>query len=199
MLTSFAAMSKLEQAFHLFDQYNQQDPEKISYQGSTYAAENFYALQLHTWVTKLDSAAGEALLLASRCQHIGRWEVPRETYPDGKAGYLKWRSDLGKYHAEKAENLLQQIGYDDATIQHVQHIVRKEDLRNDKEVQVIEDGLCLVFLEFQYEDFIQEHDDDKVIHILRRSWKKMSERGQKAATELSFSGRGKELLERALS
>jgi len=192
-------MEKLDRAFELFDNYNKQDLHTVNWKETEYPAEYFYALQLYNWVMKLAPAANEALLLASRCQHIGRWEIPRKQYPLGKAGYLKWRTDLAKYHASIGEKLLVIAGYGEEEIKEVRHILLKEDLKKDDEVQVMENALCLVFLEFQYEDFIKKHADEKVIRILQKSWKKMSIPGRTAALSLSFNGKGKELLNRALA
>ncbi len=191
-------MNKQEQAFILFDAYNQQDPEVIGYKEKSYPAAYFFSLQLHEWIIKLNPIAGEALLLASRSQHIGRWESPREKYPVGKAGYLKWRTDLNNFHAQKAGAILFKVGYDTETIRDVQSIIRKENIKTNQDGQTMEDALCLVFLQFQYENFIKKYPDEKVIRILQKSWVKMSEQGRSAALTLSFKGRGKDLLEKAL-
>ena len=188
-------MNKLEKAFKLFDDYNKQDPHTLVWQSKEYPAEYFYALQLYNWVTKLDPGASEALLLASRCQHLGRWKTPRAMYPSGKAGYLRWRSDLAKFHASEAENLLQEAGYGQQEIQDVQHIILKENLKADQDVQTMENALCLVFLEFQLEDFIKRHDDEKLIRIIQKSWKKMSEPGRVAARSLAYSPKARTLID----
>jgi hypothetical protein len=190
---------KIEIAFELFDNYNSKDPKQYSFDGEVYPQELFFALQVHNWIKKLDPNASEPLLLASRCQHLGRWEVPRETYPDGKAGYLNWRSNLAKYHAEKASQILSQIGYDTDTINKVQHIVLKQQLKSDQDVQTMENALCLVFLEFELEDFMTKHDDAKLIRILQKSWGKMSEPGRAAALTLNYSEKGSELIKKALA
>ncbi|MEJ6979946.1 DUF4202 domain-containing protein [Pedobacter sp. P351] len=190
---------KIEIAFELFDNYNSKDPKQYSFNGEVYPQELFFALQVHNWIKKLDPNASEPLLLASRCQHLGRWEVPRETYPDGKAGYLNWRSNLAKYHAEKASQILSQIGYDTDTINKVQHIVLKQQLKSDQDVQTMENALCLVFLEFELEDFMAKHDDAKLIRILQKSWGKMSEPGRAAALTLNYSEKGSELIKKALA
>ena len=193
-------MHKSEKAFALFDDYNKQDPHKIIYDGEIYAAEYFYALQLYNWVKKLEPSAGEALLLASRAQHIGRWKTPRTEYPAGKAGYLTWRKDVKKFHAQTAGELMLQAGYEESEVNAVKHIILKENLKFDNEVQVMENALCLVFLEFQYEDFLKKHDDNNlVIRILRKTWVKMSEPGRDAALLLNYNARGKELIVKALS
>jgi len=193
-------MTKPEKALQLFDEYNRHDPHKITWNGEEYAAEYFYALQLYNWVKKLEPNAGEHLLLASRAQHIGRWKTPRTNYPDGKAGYLTWRKDLAKFHAQTAGELMLQAGYDEQDIKAVQHIILKENLKFDNEVQVMENALCLVFLEFQYGDFLAKHSDDNmIIRILRKTWLKMTEPGRQAALQLAYTQRGKDLIEKALS
>ena len=192
-------MSKLTHAFRLFDDYNRQDPHRLVWEGKEFPSEYFYAQQLYNWVMKLRDGASEALLLASRCQHIGRWKIPRDRYPAGKAGYLRWRTDLAKFHASEAEQLLNDAGYTDSEITRVRSILLKQNLKIDEEVQIMEDALCLVFLEFQFEDFMQKHDDDKLIRIIQKSWKKMSEQGRNAALTLNYSPKAKLLLDKALN
>ena len=190
--------TRIEKALEQFDFYNKQDPHTVTWDGIAYPAEYFYALQLYEWVKKLAPQASEDLLLASRCQHIGRWKIPRNQYPTGKAGYYKWRNDLAKFHAETAGKLMTAAGYNEEEIKTVQHIVLKENLRKDGVVQVMENALCLVFLQFQYEDFIAKHDDEMVIRILQKTWQKMTGPGRKAALMLDFSEKGKKLMMMAL-
>jgi hypothetical protein len=190
--------SKPEQAFHFFDTYNQQGPGTLIWNGQEYPVEYFYAIKLYEWVKKLEPLASEPLLLASRCQHIGRWEIPRNTYPDGRVGYLKWRSDLSKFHAAKASEILQSVGYDIDTIHRVSEIILKKRLSADSEVQTMENALCLVFLEFQYDDLIEKQPEEKMISILQKTWAKMSEPGRQAALALSYSDKGMTLLNKAL-
>ncbi|MXV52626.1 DUF4202 family protein [Pedobacter sp. HMF7647] len=192
-------MDELQKAFTLFDGYNRQDPETLHFGGEVYPAEYFYAIKLYEWVLKLDPDAAEELLLASRSQHIGRWEIKRETYPPGKTGYLNWRSDLAKFHAAKASELMKLAGYGQEMIDHVQPIILKQRIKLDPEVQTIENALCLVFLEFQFEDFIKKHDDEKLINIVRKTWKKMSEEGRNAALQLSYSDKALALIKQALA
>jgi hypothetical protein len=190
--------SLLNKAITLFDTFNKQDPNLILWNEVYYPAEYFYALQLYNWVKKLASDPGEALLLASRSQHIGRWQIPRQQYPQGKPGYFNWRTDLAKYHAEKAGALMLEAGYEQEQVKAVQHIILKENLKTDTEVQVLENALCLVFLEFQYPDFLIKHDDQKVIKILQRSWAKMTSAGRDAAMTINFTDKGRNLIETAL-
>ena len=192
-------MNRTNKAFELFDSYNRQDPHTLTWDGIEYPAEYFFALQLHKWVNTLRPQAGEALQLASRCQHIGRWKIPRDQYPAGKAGYLRWRNDLAKFHADEAGKLLSESGYTQEEIKAVRHILVKENLKTDDEVQLMEDALCLVFLQFQYEDFANKHEEEKILRILRKTWKKMSAAGRDAASSLVFGEKGKALLVKALN
>ncbi|EHQ29370.1 DUF4202 domain-containing protein [Mucilaginibacter paludis] len=191
-------MEKLEKAFALFDAYNKQDPKTLVWDGVTYPEEYFYAIELYNWVLKLEPKASEPVLLASRSQHIGRWTIPRDSYPDGKAGYLNWRSNLAKFHATKAGELMEEAGYDTDFIEGVQKIILKQKIKLDPEVQLIENALCLVFLQFQFESFIQKHAEDKLINIVRKTWKKMSQAGHDAALKLTYSERAKDLIGKAL-
>lgn len=191
-------MTKLYQAFELFDAYNKRSPERISWEGEEYPIEYFYAIKLHEWVTRLAPEADESLLLASRCQHIGRWEIARKSYPDGRVGYLKWRSDLSRYHAGIAAEILTEVGYDQEVIERVKQIVLKQRLKLDSDVQTMENALCLVFLQYQYDELIGKMTEEKMIDILRKTWGKMSEPGREAALSLHYSEKGLELISKAL-
>ena len=190
-------MTKMEEAFLRFDSFNQQDPTALIWNGQHYPSEYFYAIQLYEWVKKLEPKASEPLLLASRCQHIGRWEINRKTYPEGRVGYLKWRSDLSKFHAQKATEILQSLEYDTDIIARVNEIVLKKKLKIDADVQTMEDALCLVFLQFQYDDLIKKQPAEKMIGILRKTWAKMSETGRQIAISLTYSEAGNTLLKKA--
>jgi hypothetical protein len=191
-------MDKLQIAFNKFDAYNSKDPNSLRWEGTTYAREHFLALKLYDWVIKIAPDATEELLLASRSQHIGRWEVPRSSYPEGREAYLKWRKDLALGHAQKAGLILQESGYDTAQIERVQQIILKKKIKVDPEVQVMENALCLVFLQYQYEDFHPLHEAEKVITILRKSLLKMDGTGHAFALGLTYSDQGLAYIQEAL-
>lgn len=193
-------MSKLEQAFELFDDYNRQDPRTILWQDETYPQEYFYALKLHEWVLKLDRDASEELLLASRSQHIGRWEIPRESYAEGREPYLKWRKDLAMHHADVTASLMKEAGYDGEMVERVSQIILKKRIKVDADVQTMENALCLVFLEFQFEDFRKKYinEPEKMVNILRKSLLKMDAHGHNFALRLSYSDDGLSLISQAL-
>src|SRR5437588_12296483 len=88
------------------------------------------------WVRRLRPDAGEELLLAARAHHIRRWAIPRSSYPDGRAGYLRWRRVLHQAHARDLAEILAAVGYDDATVARVQDLVRKKGLGRDPDPDV---------------------------------------------------------------
>jgi len=178
-----------------FDAENARDP----HQEEGRPRELLYAERLTGWVKKLAPDASEALLLAARSQHICRWESPRENYPATRAGYLKWRADLKKFHAEKSGGILRELGYDEATIRQVQELNLKKNFPADPACRVLEDALCLVFLEFQFAPLAAKSDDDKMVNALRKSWEKMTEAARAEALKLSFGERESALIQRALT
>jgi hypothetical protein len=116
-----------------------------------------------------------------------------------RAGYLKWRADLKKFHAQKAGEILRETGYDETVIRRAQDLNLKKNFPADPESRVLEDALCLVFLQFQLAALAGKTDEDKTINALRKSWTKMSETGRAEALKLDFGPREKNLLQRALN
>lgn len=193
-------MSKLAAAFQLFDDYNSLDPRIFEWEEEQYPQEYFFTVKLYDWVLKLNPDAGEELLLASRSQHIGRWEIPRESYPEGRDAYLKWRKDLAQHHATITSGLMHKAGYGDEQIERVTQIILKKRIKVDADVQTIENALCLVFLEFQYEDFRKKYadDTDKIVNILYKSLLKMDAHGHGFALQLNYTPGGLETVKLAL-
>jgi len=190
---------RFQSAIVAFDAANAEDPHRAADQGRDVPAELLYAQRMTEWLGRLYPDASEPLCLAARAQHIRRWEIPRDTYPIDRAGYHRWRTTLYTFHADTAERILREVGYDDATIARVRSLLRKERLKADPESQALEDVACLVFLESYFADFAAKHEDEKVITILRRTWAKMSEKGQAAALALPLAPAARTLVERALA
>lgn len=138
-----------------------------------------------SWVDRLDPSASIALRLAARCQHLKRHESPRSAFPEGPAGYKRWRAEAARKHATEAAAILTSVGFDAPTIEHVQALLTKRSLRSDPDCQTLEDAACLTFLELELERFAGKHEDEKVVAILRKTWTKMSERGRGAAVKLA--------------
>jgi hypothetical protein len=161
--------------------------------------ELLYSQRMTAWLERLAPDASEALRLAVRAQHLRRWTIPRGRYPMDLAGYKRWRTTLASFHAETVGAILREVGYDEATLARVQALVRKERLKLDPEAQLLEDVACLVFLENYFAEFARQHDEEKLIGIVQKTWKKMSERGRAAALGLELAPEVRGLVEQALN
>lgn len=189
---------KLQSAFAAIDAANAEDPARIIVGGESRPAELVYGERMTAALHALHPDAGEALRLAARAQHLRRWTVPRDSYPMDRTGYLRWRTDLKRKHAEMAGDILRDCGYPGETIARVGSLIRKERLKQDAEAQALEDVACIVFLQHYVDEFAAKHDDDKLVSIIRKTWAKMSAHGHAAALKLSLSPRIAGLVGRAL-
>lgn len=180
----------LATAIARFDALNAQDP---------HGKELTYARRMTQWLEKLEPHASIPLQLAARAQHLMRWSIPRDSFPQDRAGYIRWRTTLYDFHADRAAEVLQEVGYDAATIDCVRSLIRKQNLKTDPDAQLLEDVICLVFLENYFADFAHDKDEPKLIRILRKTWGKMSARGHDAAMNLEFGPKEKELITKALT
>jgi hypothetical protein len=193
------ASDKLAMALRKIDEYNRLDPKTDEVGGVIFPHELVYSKRLTDWILKLKPNASEALKVAARGQHIGRWTIPREEYPMDRGGYLRWREALKQFHAKTVSDILKDCGYDETFIARVQSLILKKNLKEDSEVQALEDGLCLVFLETQFADLKNKTPDDKMKEIVRKTWKKMSELGRSAALRLHLSEDAKKFLQESLA
>jgi hypothetical protein len=191
-------VSRFDDAIRGFDDANAEDPVLERVEGEDLPKELVYGRRMSRWLERLAPDAPESVKLAARAQHIRRWEVPRDTYPEGRAGYLKWRTDLHKRHADIAATILQDAGYDDETIGRVRTLLRKRGLKTDPDVQLMEDVICLVFLEHYFHDFAQKHDEEKLISIVQKTWKKMTEKAHEAALQLDYAPEDLAVIQKAL-
>ncbi len=189
----------LLEAYKLFDEANAKDPNAETVNGEIVPKELIYGQRMTQTLESFEPGASETLKLAARSQHICRWEIPRDSYPMDRVGYLKWREELKKFHASKASEILQEVGYDDDVISRVSFLLQKKKLKKDEETQTLEDVICLVFLEYYYEEFSAKHTNEKVIDILQKTWRKMSDRGHKTALVLSYSEKALALIQQALA
>ena len=190
---------RFDQAIAAIDAANADDPAHIVVRGVERPKELAHAELMTEWVRRLRPDASEALLLAARAHHIRRWTVPRTSYPEGRAGYLKWRRDLHGVHAEEVGGILANAGYDQATVARVQEIVKKRNLAHDPDVQVLEDALCLVFLETQFHELAAKTEADKMVDITRKTLAKMSDEGKRFALAMTLDPSDVAIVERALA
>lgn len=199
-MTNTPDTDQLARTLAAFDEVNRHDP-RIDHdeEGHHVPSELLYAQRMSRTLEAFRPDASEALQLATRCQHIERWKIPRADYPMDRKGYLLWRSNLKKFHGERAAEIMQQQGYDEETITRVVMLVNKRQLKRDAEVQTLEDVICLVFLHYYFEDFRLKHSEEKLIDIVAKTWRKMSEEGQEAALQLPLSPDSLTLVQKALA
>jgi hypothetical protein len=191
-------MSRLDEAFRQFDEANAEDPNTEMVDGQPIPKEIVYGQRMSARLAAFAPDAPETVKLAARAQHIRRWEVPRDSYPEGRAGYLKWRTDLYKRHADLAAGIMRDVGYEDEIVERVRTLLRKRGLKTDSDVQLMEDVICLVFLEHYFHDFAPKHDEEKLIPIVQKTWKKMTEQAHEAALQLDYAPNDLAVIQKAL-
>ncbi len=189
---------RFTKAIAAFDAYHERDPNTETEDGKLYPRELLYARRMTSQLESFAPDATEAVKLAARCQHIGRWEIPREKYPMEKKGYLQWRNEEKFHHAAIAEKILRECGYEDDTIGQVKSLLLKKELFTNAETQLIEDVVCLVFIQYYLDEFTAKHDDEKVVDILRKTLRKMSRAGKEAVDTLQLSAKTNSLIKRAV-
>lgn len=179
--------ARLRCALNEIDTANQQDPRQELVETALLPKEYAYSLHMTRWLWALTDAPSEHLQIACRAQHLERWTRPRDAYPMDRAGYYQWRQACARYHAQRTVNIMIGCGYTAEDAASVAAILRKQKLKADPDTQLMEDVVCLVFLERYFQEFHQQHDDydqAKWMRILQRTWSKMSEAGQQAALGL---------------
>jgi hypothetical protein len=142
--------------------------------------------RLTRWVERLCPTPSDALRIAARGQHIERWTSPRATFPEGRAGYLRWREELKKFHARRVGDIMGEAGYGTEDVARVTALITKAAHRaGDAQGQALEDGLCLVFLETQYRDLAAKTPKEKMDDIVQKTLRKMSPIAQQHAKALT--------------
>jgi len=150
------------------------------------AGEIRYAERVEHWVRRLVTPASPVLLLAARAQHLERWAIPRSEFPEGRGGYLRWRSAVHERQGQRVREILAAAGCAADVAERVAVLVAKAAPRGDAEAQALEDAACLVFLEQDLAPFAAQHPREKALDVLRKTWRKMSPAGQQAALALSL-------------
>lgn len=137
-----------------------------------------YGQRMNAELARLFPVASEVLQVAARGQHVERWLLPRSDYPEGKAGYLDWRREQGRRHAERVAGIMAEAGFPAADCERVTVLLRKEGIKRDSEVQALEDVICFVFLTWYFAPFAAERDAESTLDIVRKTARKMSEAGR---------------------
>ncbi len=171
---SGGACGRLARVFEAIDAANAHDPA-IGPEGPEALV---YGRRMSAELDRLFPDAGELLQIAARGQHIERWTIPRSDYPEGRSGYLAWRRDLGRFHGDRVAEIMHAEGYAPQEAARVAAMLRKEGLKRDREVQALEDVICLVFLKHHFAPFAATQPADRLLRIVRKTARKMSSEGR---------------------
>ena len=191
--------TRFETAIALIDKKNLEDPNTYQVSGFEYPKELLYSQRMTRKLLQYEPNASKALQIAARAQHICRWKIPRNEYPMDRVGYLKWRETLKKMHANITTEILAQVGFDEQFQKRVQKIILKKLIKKNEESQTLENTICLVFLDYYFDEFAAKHSDEKVIDILKKTWVKMSEKGHEAALKIPYSEKSLALIQKAIA
>jgi Domain of unknown function (DUF4202) len=194
---------RFARAVAAIDAANADDPNTLEVRGQRRPKELAHAELMTEWVGRLLPGASDELRLAARAHHLRRWALARSSYPDGRAGYLRWRRDQHRRHAEGIGRILGEVGYEEATISRVQVLVAKRDqpargVADDPEMRALEDALCLVFVETQLHDLAARLDHEHAVEVVARTLRKMSQAGIAAALDLPLAPAERALIAEAV-
>lgn len=178
--------SRLANTLMAIDRINSQDPNKTLVEGESFANELLYGQYMTACLQSYWPEAHEVLQIAVRAQHIKRWQLKRNEFPEGKAGYLTWRKEQGKFHASLTQALMQENNYSKEESEQAAQILRKEKLKSNPDTQTLEDVACLVFLQHYFDDFAAKHSEEKIIRIVQLTWRKMSDKAHDIALSLTL-------------
>ncbi len=191
--------TRFEIAIALIDKKNAEDVNVHRTNGVDFPKELLYAQRMTRTLLQFKPDASKALQIAARAQHICRWKIARNEYPMDRVGYLKWRETLKRMHADITVEILKEVGYETVFTDRVSLLINKKLIKKNEESQILEDTICLVFLEYYFEAFAAKHTDEKVIDILKKTWVKMSDNGHAEALKIPFSDSSLTLVKQAIS
>ncbi len=164
-------MTRLQSALDAIDAANAKDPRLDEDQPESL----LYGQRMSQEANRLFPNASESLQIAARGQHIERWVLKRADFPEGRAGYLKWRRELGVHHADRVAQIMASAGYSEEEISETGAMLRKEGIKRNDQVQALEDIICFVFLKWYFAPFAAKHPEEKVHDIVVKTARKMSE------------------------
>lgn len=186
-------------ALKALDKLHAEDPRRVTVDEESQPLELWHAGRMSAWLERLIEDPGECLRLAVRAQHLKRWEVPRDDYPEGRVGYLTWRRDQGQRAGELTAEIMREAGYTEGDADDAARMIRKQGLGRDPGTQAVEDCACLVFLENYFADFSQQVDHDHLVRIVQKTWRKMSPQAHELALALPMSDSARAVVEEALA
>lgn len=190
---------KIEQTLKEIDIYNSKDPVREKDNRKDYGKEQLYGIRMSECLNEFAPLSSDLMKIACRAQHIGRWEIKRNDYPIDRKGYHQWRIRLYGHHAGLCGEIMLRNGYTQKDVAYVAELMAKNKIKKDKDAQLFEDVVCLVFLKHYFEDFYSKYDEEKMIGIVQKTWAKMSDKAHEKALALSYSEEAYALIKKALA
>jgi hypothetical protein len=190
--------SELTAAFAAIDAANAADPNIIEWRDEPWPRAQLQGVLATEWLESLDPGASDEVFLAARAHHVRRWAIARTSYPEGRVGYLRWRRALKEVHAEVVADILPPAGISSGTVARVQALVRKEGLGHDPETQLVEDAICLTFIETQFEELAARLDHDRLVTAVQKTVEKMSDNAVALVARTRISAAARAALDDAL-
>lgn len=190
---------KIKELFSQIDEVNNQDPNSEIWNGQSHPKELIYGQRMTEMLSVYQQESSFELQVAARGQHIERWVIPRADYPMDRPGYLKWRTSLKIFHGDRLAQLLEAVEASSESINRVKDLLMKKKLKSDQETKVLEDVICLVFIQFHLEAFAASHPEAKIISIIQKTWAKMTEKGHQMALEMKHEPSILALIQKALA
>lgn len=184
------------------DAANASDPRRIVVAGVERPYEVVYSERMTARLAAMYPDASETLRIAARGQHIRRFDIPRARYPEGRNGYNDWRRACREHHATLLGEILLKHGRPADEIARVGMLVKKEQLKKDRESQALENVVDVVFVEHYFDEFLGKYasyDDDKIVDIVGKTLRKMSPKGHQAALALDLPERTRRLVMAAVT
>ena len=194
--------SPLDAVIAAIDAANASDPRKIEIQGAMRPFETVYAERMTARLLAMYPDASELLRIAARAQHLRRWEIGRQNYPEGRNGYNDWRRSCREHHAKLAAQIMAAHGYSGEDIARTGMLIRKEQLKKDRDSQALENVVDVVFVEHYFDEFLnkyQAYGEDKIIDIVGKTLRKMSPKGHQAALQLDLPDNTRRLIMAAVA
>ncbi len=190
---------QLARAYAAVDQANAEDPNVVGWDGGEVPKARLQGERATVWLDRLDPSADDALRLAARAHHLRRFAIPRASYPEGRAGYLRWRRDQKTAHAAALTELLAPLGIPADVLDRAGELLKKVGLGSDPETQTHEDVVCLVFCETELDELLDKIGEEKTAAAVVKTAAKMSPAGLALAAEATPPGPGLDLLQRLLA
>lgn len=186
---------RYDAAVAAIDAANADDPNAVEVGGAELPLALAHGQLAADWIGQLVDEPDDALLIAARAHHLRRWEVRRDSYPAGRAGYLRWRRHQKVRHAGDVAAILESCGYAPAEIERVQRLVRRENIDG---AQAVEDAACLVFIETQLGSLAARMDHQLMLDVIRKTARKMSQSGLDLVATIPLTDAEQTLLGEAL-